>query len=164
MRRTNGKRDKTVFVKWLQGAYVMEEGVAQVLESHKEQARDYPEIRAKLDDHIRATKEHVKKVGGILKSLNEDAPRAKNSLGKAIGVMAGAGASTEEDTVIKNTMAEYATEHLEIATYRTLINTANKLKLSEAVLPLEEILIDEIKMAEWLHDNLPRTVKNYLSS
>lgn len=71
--------------------------------------------------------------------------------------------ATAEDKMIKNSLADYATEHFEIASYRALIAAADAVGEEETARVCEEILKEE-EMAKWVNNEIPRLVKAYITS
>jgi ferritin-like metal-binding protein YciE len=65
--------------------------------------------------------------------------------------------------VLKNTFANYAFEHYEIASYRALIEMAQAAGDQESITLLRQTLQEEEKMAQWIGDHLPETVNTYVS-
>jgi ferritin-like metal-binding protein YciE len=70
------------------------------------------------------------------------------------------GASTAifSDELMKNMLADYASEHFEIAAYTALIRAAEEAGESDIVTLLEENLREEEQMAQWLFDRIPEAV------
>jgi ferritin-like metal-binding protein YciE len=52
-------------------------------------------------------------------------------------------------------IASYAFEAMEIASYRILVSTARQVGDNETARVCEEILHDEEAMADWLENNIP---------
>jgi ferritin-like metal-binding protein YciE len=75
------------------------------------------------------------------------------------------GASTAmfTDELMKNLLADYASEHFEIAAYTALIRAAEEAGESEVVALLEENLREEEQMAQWLFDRIPEVVLHTLN-
>lgn len=64
------------------------------------------------------------------------------------------------DEILKNSMANFAFEHFEIAAYKSLITIAELGGFAAMVNPLQASLGEEIAMAAWLEGNLrPTTIK-----
>lgn len=66
------------------------------------------------------------------------------------------------DEVVKASLASYAFEHMEIASYRALIAAASVCGDMETKRICEEILPQEQAMADWLAERLPGTVQKFL--
>jgi ferritin-like metal-binding protein YciE len=64
--------------------------------------------------------------------------------------------------VIKNTFANYAFEHYEIATYRSLLAMADAAGDASAPTALRESLAEEERMAQWIADHLDETTRTYV--
>lgn len=153
-----------IFVNWLQNAYAMETALVEVLEAHAKQAEDYPEVESKILDHLEETKSHAQRVKMILENLDEDTAVLKNVSANLSGMVTGASTALSADKLIKNSISDYAAEHMEIATYNALITAAEELGHPEVVKELELILKDEEDMAEWLETNLSKGVKMFLNN
>lgn len=150
------------FVTWLKNAYALENQLVEVLEAHAAQAADYPKVQEKIEAHLKETKVHAEKVGKCLEELGEDPSAVKTAMGKVMGVLAGAGTAMAEDAIIKNAIAEAASEQMEIATYNAIIVAASELGHPEIVKMCEEILAEEEAVAAWLDKNLPSLVTEFL--
>lgn len=155
-------KTKDVFVSWLQNAYAMETGLIEILEAHRDQADGYPDVQKKIAEHLSLTKEHADRVKKCLHDLHEEPSNIKSALQSFVGTMSGAVSSMPGDRVIKNGIADFAAEHMEIATYSALIVAAEELEYSEIADTCMEILAQEQEMALWLEENLPISVKTYL--
>lgn len=59
-----------------------------------------------------------------------------------------------DDEILKNTFANYAFEHFQIAAYKSLLALAELGEIRTASLALEANLTEEVAMAEWLDSNL----------
>ena len=59
-------------------------------------------------------------------------------------------------------LADYASEHFEIAAYTALIRAAEEAGESRIVTLLEENLREEEQMAQWLFDRIPEAVLHAL--
>jgi ferritin-like metal-binding protein YciE len=59
------------------------------------------------------------------------------------------------DRLVKNALADFATEHLEIAAYTAIIEAARELRDGQTEQICREIIEEEQRMAEWLMQALP---------
>ena len=155
------KDPRELFIAWLKDAYAMEKSVEEVLESHAKDAKEYPQLQAKIEEHLEITKTQGEKVKSIIEDMGESVSKIKAFSSGLMGKMQGAASKFAEDKIIKNTLAEIATEAYEIATYRTLIMAAEQLGESSAVDPLKEILSEEEKMSSWAQENLPMLIEEF---
>lgn len=143
------------FIAWLNDARSTELAQIPVLQNHANDAREYPEIRERDLQHLAETKRQAELIEELITNLGGTISTVKTVIGKITGL--GHSVSTEifPDELIKNFLADYAAEHFEIASYTSLIATARLIGENQCVPVLEEILAEEIAMAEWLEDNIP---------
>jgi ferritin-like metal-binding protein YciE len=144
---------------WLNSAYAMEQNLAKVLENHAKDAKDQPEIRERDEQHIAETRGHAERVKECLAILGEKPSMMKSALGNIMGIVQGASTGMFRDEIVKNFLADYASEHFEIACYRSLIAAAEELEQPEIARICREILTDEEAMAQWLEERLPEVTR-----
>ena len=87
---------------------------------------------------------------------------AKNTVSSVIGNVAAALHAPASDEVLKNTFANYAFEHQEIASYTSLIAMAEALGDTASVGPLRTSLAEEQAMAEFVGSNIVPTTQRFL--
>ncbi len=149
-------------ISWLNSAYAMEESLTHVLENHAKDAKDYPEVRARDEQHLAETRHHAEQVRQCLEILGEKPSSTKSALGNIMGVFHGASTGMYRDELVKNFLADYASEHFEIACYQSLIAAAEELGQPQIASICRDILRDEQDMADWLEDNIPEITRTYL--
>ena len=95
------QQDKTV-VAWLKDAYAMESGQVTTLENHRKDAGSkFPQIEAKLGEHLEKTRNHAELIKGCLQRHNEDVSAIKVGLGKAAAAVAGIPTHAARDEIVK---------------------------------------------------------------
>ena len=67
------------------------------------------------------------------------------------------------DEVMKGSIASYAFEAMEIASYEILVATAERVGDTETARVCVEILREEQAMADWLKENVPALTEQYLT-
>lgn len=67
-----------------------------------------------------------------------------------------------DDELVKNCLAYSASEHFEIACYRSLIAAAHETGQTEIAEVCREILQDEDAMSEWLEEQIPVVTQTFL--
>jgi ferritin-like metal-binding protein YciE len=155
---------KDLYVRWLNDAYSMEQSIIQVLENHVEDAKDQPQLQAKLQEHLEQTRRHAEVDKGCLERLGESPSTVKSGMANVMGTVQGmvqamSTGMMAQDELVKNGIADYATEHFEIASYKALIVAAQDLGDQESVRTYQEILRDEEAMANWFNEHLPNIVQ-----
>lgn len=153
---------RELLVTWLNDAHSMEKALIPVLENHAKDAKDYPEVRERDEQHVEETRRHAELVEGCLERLGEKPSGVKSFLGEMFGRMQAMSTEPFKDELMKNFIADYATEQFEIASYRSLAKAARHLGEEEIARTCETILKDEERMAEWLDRNMARAVETTL--
>lgn len=149
-------------VTWLRDAHAMELSVENTLQRHIQDAKDQPEVRARLEQHLAETRRHARRVAECLESLGASVSTTKDVAAGVIGLMQGVSTAMFTDEQVKNALAEYAMEHLEIAAYSALIAAAEEAGLIDISHTCSDILREEAAMANWLEDEIPQITRRYL--
>ena len=155
---------RETLIGWLNDAYAMEKGLVQVLENHANDVKDRPEMYRRIAQHLEETKMHAERVRDCVQRLGGDVSTMKTAMGAVSGFLQGRSTGASPDELVKNALADYASEHLEIASYRALIVAARALGEQQIAQVCEGILRDEEEMARWLEQNLPTVVQEYLGT
>jgi ferritin-like metal-binding protein YciE len=140
---------------WLNDAYAMEQSITQVLQRHVKDAKDQPEIQARLQQHLDATERHAELVKGCVERLGGDTSKLKSGMAQVMGAVQGMATSVAKDELVKNALQDYSTEHMEIASYQSLIAAARQLGDTETANVCDQILQDEEAMQTWLRGQIP---------
>lgn len=146
-------------ISWLNDAHSMERSLVNVLEKHCKDAAEFPDLRARTEQHLNETRRHVEKVEECLRQLGEKPSMSKGVMGTVMGKVQGVATGMFRDEMIKNALGDYAAEHLEIASYRSLIAAAEELGLPDVARICSEILREEEAMAGWLEDHIPEITR-----
>ena len=67
------------------------------------------------------------------------------------------------DEILKNTFANNAFEHFEIAAYKSLLTLCSAAGMESAKAPLEMSLKEEERMAEWIESNIGKVTMEYVN-
>lgn len=150
------------FIQWLSDAHAMEVGIISTLEKHAADAKGLPKIRAAINKHLKETKRHAAEMKKALATFGAAPSVLKEGLSKVSSLVTGLTVSLAQDTVIKNGIADFATEHLEIACYQSLIITAKELGETKIAATCKAILKEEQAMAKVLEAELKELTPLYL--
>ncbi len=101
------------------------------------------------------TRNHAEALQEALALLGEKHPAVKEGVSKIVNLAAHAIPSLARDTVLKNTASALAAEHLEIACYKALVETASELGERKIATVCRKILKEEQIMARALAAILP---------
>lgn len=151
------------FNDWLRDAHAMEKQAEQMLTAQAERLEHYPDLRARIVQHIDETRwqhgvlDEILARRGTSNSVIKDIGGKLAAFGQAVGGM------TVNDEVVKGAMAGYVFENVEIAAYTALIATAKTVGDTATQSQLEQILVQEKAMAAWLLENLPQITQAFLA-
>lgn len=154
---------RSIFVTGLKNAHAMENQALSIMKPQVSRIENYPDVAARLEQHIRETEGQIKRLEDVLDSLSEDRSALKDMALSFTGSMAAMGHSVAGDEIIKNSLANFAFENYEIAAYRSLITIAELGGFPELAPALNSNLDEEIAMARWLDDNLRGVTMKFAS-
>ncbi|WP_445156846.1 ferritin-like domain-containing protein [Halomonas sp. E14] len=148
---------------WLRDAHAMEKQAEQMLETHAKRLEHYPQLQARIEQHLTETRGQTERIEQCLSLLGTDVSTFKD-LGAQMSAFGQAmGAMMSGDEVMKAGLAHYAFEHFEIASYKALIQAAETVGKPEIARICQEILKEEEAMAQWLGDHLDDTTRQFLA-
>jgi ferritin-like metal-binding protein YciE len=156
------ERANSVFVTGLQNAHALENQALELMNRQVERIENYPEVKAKLEHHIQETHGQIKRLEQILESLGESRSILKDNALSLTGNLAAITHAFTQDEIMKNSIANFAFENFEIASYKSLIQLAGETGHHEAEQPLQQTLHEEEAMASWLDSHLPEVTHTYL--
>jgi ferritin-like metal-binding protein YciE len=156
----NSPRDN--LVSWLRDAHSMEVGTLDDLERLARRVEHYPQLKARLEQHVEETRGQERRLRELLEGMNESPSAVKEAVTKITGNLQAVIGTVFGDEMLKNAIATYAFEHFEIGNYRALIATAEQVGETRALAVLQENLRQEEAMARWLEEQLPEITRQYL--
>jgi len=150
------------FMEWLRDAHAAEEQAKTMLSGMARRIENYPQLKARIEQHLRETERHAELVRGCIERRGSSTSTIKDAGAKMIAMGQAMSGLFVGDEVMKGSIASAAFEAMEIASYRILIATAEQVGDLETKRVCEEILRDEEAMAEWLKQNVASLTKQYL--
>jgi len=123
---------------------------------------DYPEAKARLQDHLRDKDNEMQRLEQILAAMGQDASGAKDVAMSAMGAMTGMMTGALEDDILKTSMMTYGLANYEVAAYESMSFLAEKAGQPDAVPLLKQCAAEERAMADWLHEHMQPTLERYL--
>lgn len=147
---------------WLRDAHAMEQQAESMLKAQSKRLEHYPELKARIDEHIQETLGQQELIDECLSRLGGGSSTIKDMTGRLMAFGQAVGGSLMSDEVIKGAMAGYVFENVEIAAYTVLIAAARTAGDSETLAACERILPQEIAMAKWLLEHLPQLTEAFL--
>lgn len=152
-----------VFIDGLRNAHAMEKQALSIMQPQLKRLEHYPQVSALLDRHIRETEGQIQRLDQIFESVNETSSGLKDTMLSLSGSMAALTHSMASDEILKNSLANFAFEHFEIAAYTALITAAEQANVPQAVALLKQNLDEERAMAADIYDGLPDVVRQYIA-
>ncbi len=153
---------RDIYITGLVNAHALENQAVSILSRQVERLESYPEMSEQLRLHIDDSKVQAQRLEEILNSLGTSHSTLKDLVTSFTGNMAALAHAPMQDEVIKNTFANFAFEHFEIAAYRSLLTMAELAGDNSSPKLLEQSLNEEIRMAKWIEDNLAATTRKYV--
>lgn len=108
---------RELFVSGLRNAHAVEKQALSIMTPQVERIANYPEVADRLQLHIEETHEQITRLDELLASLDTSASTLKDTTLSMSGGMAAVVLSVTGDEILKNSYANYAFEHFEIAAY-----------------------------------------------
>jgi ferritin-like metal-binding protein YciE len=154
------KRDN--LIDWLRDAHAMEQQAEKMLSAQQARLENYPKLRTRIEKHLEETQGQKALLEQTLARLGSEPSTLKDIGGKLMAFGQAVGGMAVSDEVIKGAMAGYVFENVEIAAYTVLIAAAKAAGDVETQQACEQILPQEIAMAEWLKEHLPELTQAFL--
>jgi ferritin-like metal-binding protein YciE len=149
-----------IFVTGLRNAHAMENQALSIMKPQVTRIENYPEVAQRLEQHIAETEMQIQRLEQILDGFGENKSSLKDAALSLTGSMAAITHSMAPDEIVKNSFANYAFEHFEIAAYKSLLALSGQGGNSTATSLLQQNLDEELSMAQWLDQNIaPVTLK-----
>lgn len=146
-------------VAWLDDAHAMESGLIPILQSHAAHfSSRMPNAANHLQQHIVETQQHVQRLEQCLRLLNATPSRAKSMLSSVMGTIQGNSTAIFRDQLVKDALADYASEQLEVGCYTALVSAATQLGYVEIARLCQQNLVEDRAMSEWLLQQVPAVV------
>lgn len=160
---TNKDVLRELFVVGLKNAHAVEKQALSIMTPQVSRIENYPEVADQLRLHINETNGQIARLDDLLASFDTSGSALKDMGLSLSGSMAALAHSVAGDEIIKNSFANYAFEHFEIAAYKSLLVMAEDGGFANAMPALKQSLGEEERMAQWIEDNLPAVTRKYAS-
>jgi ferritin-like metal-binding protein YciE len=147
---------------WLRDAHAMEMQAIQILDNQARRIENYPDLHRRIREHLDETRGQADQLERCIERLGTSTSPLKDSAAAFIGTMQALSGLFVGDEVVKGALASYTFEHLEIASYRSLIAAAEEVGDGETARVCSDILRQEEAMASWLERHLPEVTREYL--
>ena len=147
-------------ITWLNDAHAMETGLISILEAHASQfAGTFPAAADRLRRHIDETQQHARRLEQCLFQLGKQPSAIKSGLSSVIGAVEGSSTAIFRDQLVKDALADYASEQFEVACYTALVQVAEDLDYPEIARLCRQNLEEDKAMANWLLQQVPTVAR-----
>lgn len=152
---------RELFIVGLRNAHAVEKQALSIMEPQVARIENYPEVADQLRLHIEETNGQIARLDEILSGFDTSGSMLKDMGLSLSGGMAAITHSLAGDEIVKNSFANYAFEHFEIAAYKSLLTMAEDGGFATATPLLQQSLGEEQRMAQWIDDNLANVTRRY---
>lgn len=153
----------SLFITGLKDAHGVEHQALALMDRQLDIVADYPEVADMLRKHRAETEGQIARLDELLAGIDAKASMLKDAALTLTGNLAALAHVPAPDAIIKNSFANHAFEHFEIAAYTGLLTLADVGGHAGAVAPLRQTLEEEQRMADWVRSSLPDLVRNYVA-
>jgi ferritin-like metal-binding protein YciE len=153
---------RDIYIVGLRNQHAVENQAIELLERQVGRLENYPEMRDRMQRHIEESQEQARRLEELLARCDTSHSALKDTVMSLVGNLAALGHSTAPDEVVKNTFANFAFEHYEIASYSSLLTLAELAGDSAAPPALNTSLREERDMAQWIAEHLDVTVRRFV--
>lgn len=148
---------------WLRDAHAMEQQAEAMLETQAGRLEHYPDLRSRVAQHLDDTRWQRSQLESCLTRLGSSPSLVKDMTGKVMAFGESMIAMMSSDEVVKGAMGGYVLEQMEIASYTVLIAAADAAGDSQTKAVCEQIMAQEVAMAEWMLQHLPGVTASFLA-
>jgi ferritin-like metal-binding protein YciE len=157
----NPARD--LLVTGLRNAHGMETQARELMARQCERLGDYPAVQTRVRQHLAETIQQLHRLQQCLAACGETASAIKDTLMSALANLTAFSHAAADDEILKNTFANQAFEHYEIAAYKSLLVLCEQAGMSGLQEPLRQSLAEEQRMAAWLDEHVEEVTLSYIA-
>jgi ferritin-like metal-binding protein YciE len=153
---------RSAFIMGLKNSHAAARECRTMVEAQTKRLENYPDIRERLELHLREKDNQLQRLETILDGMGESRSALKDA---AMSVMASFGNMANAamgDEVLKGSMALLGLAKVEAAGYETLLLFGEAAGATKALRPLQQCLSEERAMASFVEDNLRATGMRFL--
>jgi ferritin-like metal-binding protein YciE len=153
---------RDLLITGLRNAHAMETQAQELMERQSERTGDYPDVQQRLKTHLQETKQQIARLEDCLRQCGESKSTLKDTMLGIGANLAAVAHSVAGDEILKNTFANNAFEHYEIAAYKSLIALCQQAGIDLSA-PLQQSLREEQQMAQWVDSHVEDITLQYLA-
>lgn len=157
----NREKARELLIVGLRNAHAMERQAQELMERQSERTGDYPDVQARLREHLEETREQLKRLERCLQECGTSPSTIKDAALSTAANVAAMSHAMAGDEILKNTFANNAFEHYEIASYKSLLALADASGVDFKE-PLTASLREEERMAAWVDGHVKDVTLRFL--
>jgi len=159
----SGSKTREIFETGLRNQHAVEHQAIELLERQIARLENYPEMAERMRLHLEESQEQALRLEELLSDLGTSSSMLKDAAMSLAGNVAALMHTTAPDEVLKNSFANFAFEHYEIAAYRSLLVLSDMCGHGSAASVLQKSLEEELAMAKWIDEHLAATTRTFAS-
>jgi ferritin-like metal-binding protein YciE len=152
---------RELFITGLRNQHGVEHQALAIMTPQISRIEHYPEVADRLRLHVEETHRQIERLDDLLGQFDTKGSVVKDAALAMTGGLAALAHTVAGDEIVKNSFANYAFEHFEIAGYRSLLVLAENGGFGGASSLLNQSLAEERSMAEWIDGSLPLVTRRY---
>jgi ferritin-like metal-binding protein YciE len=149
------------YITGLKNAHALEKQAVQLLSRQEERLEHYPDQLQMIRTHIRESEIQAERLEQILERHGTSHSALKDFVTPLTGNLAALAHAPMQDEILKNTFANYAFEHFEIAAYKSLIALAQDVGDAQSIPMLQQSMEEEIKTAKLIEATIEKVTLQY---
>jgi len=162
-RNMSGTTDtQELYLQGLRNAHALETQALEIMQRQVERLENYPEMKAGLERHIKQTEEQQRRLDQIMQAHGTSYSALKETATGLMGNVTAMMHAATSDEVLKNSFADYAFEHFEIAAYTSLITMAEAAGDQRHIPLLQQTLQEEEEFSKFCQAQVVPTTKKYM--
>jgi ferritin-like metal-binding protein YciE len=150
------------FVLGLKNAHATTRQGRVLIAGQVERVENYPQLKRKLDVHLREKDAQLARLESLLSSYGETPSAVKDATMSVAASVTAIASAAAADEVVKNGFATLAQAKYEAAAFETLIVFAQAAGETAALKPLQQCLSESRGLASFVEENLRGTAVRFL--
>nr|WP_294520174.1 ferritin-like domain-containing protein [uncultured Rhodopila sp.] len=157
------EKAQSIYVTGLRNQHAVENQAIELLERQIGRLENYPAMADRMRRHVTESRDQARRLEELLGQFGTSESGLKDTMMSFMGNVAALAHTPASDEVIKNTFANFAFEHFEIAAYKSLLTLADITGHAAAETALRQSLAEEEAMAAWINEHLDETTRTFVS-
>jgi ferritin-like metal-binding protein YciE len=149
------------YITGLKNAHALEKQAVQLLSRQEERLEHYPDQLQIITTHRRESEIQAERLEQILERHGTSHSALKDFVTQMSGNLAALAHAPMQDEILKNTFANYAFEHFEIAAYKSLIALAKEVGDHQSIPMLQQSMEEEVKTAKLIEAGIEQVTLKY---